>query len=72
MGKKMDGAKIDAAALRVHLDAVKWAIGQMAPRMTQPEKHQIDVRFPDLTTEEIKARALEKARRLLGDGNTSD
>jgi len=72
MGKKMDGSKIDAAALRVHLDAVKWAIGQMAPRMTQPEKVQVDVRYPELTTEELKARALEKMKRLMGDGEPSD
>ena len=72
MGKKIEGSKIDAAALRVHLDAVKWAIGRMAPNTTPPEKHQIDVRYPDLTTEEIKARAMAKARRLLGDGDSSD
>ena len=72
MGKTIEGSRIDAAALRVHLDAVKWATGQMAPKMTPPERREVDVRYPDLTTDELKARALEKMKRLLGDGEPSE
>lgn len=56
LGLSYDGRAIDAAGARVYIDAVKWAVGRMAPKSGEVRRLEMEVEIRDVTDEELDAR----------------
>lgn len=62
LGQKVDGKSVDAAGLRVLLDAIKWAAARMSPKTAPSQRHVIS--YADLSADQRRARLMELEAEL--------
>lgn len=55
LGEEFEGKKIDVAASRVYLDAIKWATARMAPKTAPVQRIDLTSRTRQMTDAEIAA-----------------
>jgi hypothetical protein len=51
--KQHEGSEVDPAGVRVYLDAAKWRVGQMAPKLADVKRIDLTSRTRQMTDEEI-------------------
>jgi hypothetical protein len=55
LGKQHDDCNVDPGGVRAYLDAAKWRVGQMAPKMAPRTQVDVTSRTRQMTDEEIAA-----------------